>query len=153
MGNMEGNTILETLTTSQYSQAISVIEEAILATDLSVHFQNLDSLHSLAEEGAAGLEWCDQGKVSVLSSALMTAADIGASAKPWQYQKKIALKIAEEFWCQGDAERCELSMNPAPLMNRELSHQLPVLQAEFCEVFASQSTEHLDACTQYSASW
>ena len=87
--NMKGNTILETLTTSQYSHTVSVIEEAILATDLSLHFQHLSQLLSLAEEGPAGLDWGCEGEVSTVMAALMTASDLGASTKPWSYQKKV----------------------------------------------------------------
>ena len=87
--NMKGNAILEGLSTNQYSQVLSVIEEAILATDLSLHFKHLNNLISLSEEGPAGLDWEDDGKMSTLLSALMTASDLGASTKPWSYQKKV----------------------------------------------------------------
>ena len=87
--NMKGNTILRELSTYQYSQVLSVIEEAILATDLSLHFKHLNKLLSLSEEGPAGLDWEDEGRKSTLLSALMTASDLGASTKPWSYQKKV----------------------------------------------------------------
>ena len=86
---MKENAILEGLSTYQYSQVLSVIEEAILATDLSLHFKHLNKLISLSEEGPAGLDWEDEGKMSTLLSALMTASDLGASTKPWSYQKKV----------------------------------------------------------------
>jgi hypothetical protein len=52
---MKGNTILEGLSTYQYSQVLSVIAEATLATDLSLNFQHLYKLMCLSEEGPAGL--------------------------------------------------------------------------------------------------
>ena len=88
--NLNGNTIFDGLSTLQYADVISIIEEAILATDLSLHFKHLSRLISLSEEGPAGLDWDDEGKVSTLMSALMTAADLGASTKPWSYQKKVS---------------------------------------------------------------
>ena len=88
--NLNGNTILEGLSTLHYADVISVIEEAILATDLSLHFKHLSRLISLSEEGPAGLDWDDEGTVPTHLSALMTASDLGASTKPWSYQKKVS---------------------------------------------------------------
>ena len=48
-------------------------------------------------------------------SMLMTAADLGASAKPWEVQLATAAHIAEEFYQQGDKEMYEL--NSEPLVN------------------------------------
>ena len=45
----------------------------------------------------------------------MTAADLGASAKPWEVQLATAAHIAEEFYQQGDKEMYEL--NSEPLVN------------------------------------
>merc|ERR1719510_316575 len=39
--NLEDNRILDTVTRPEYTQVLSVIEAAILATDLSLHFGNL----------------------------------------------------------------------------------------------------------------
>ena len=46
---------------------------------------------------------------------------------------QVAFLVAEEFWSQGDVEKTELSVYPAPLMNRDLKQELPQLQAGFCE--------------------
>jgi len=43
---------------------------------------------------------------------LMTAADLGASAKPWKLQLETAEHIAEEFYQQGDLEKMELNEKP-----------------------------------------
>lgn len=42
----------------------------------------------------------------------MTAADLGASAKPWGVQLETASLIAEEFYQQGDKELTELNTEP-----------------------------------------
>lgn len=42
----------------------------------------------------------------------MTAADLGASAKPWGVQLEVAEHIAEEFYQQGDLERHQLNTKP-----------------------------------------
>ena len=33
--------------------------------------------------------------------------------------QQVAFLVAEEFWSQGDAEKSELSLHPAPLMRYE----------------------------------
>lgn len=42
----------------------------------------------------------------------MTAADLSASAKPWDVQLATAAHIAEEFYQQGDKEQSELNAKP-----------------------------------------
>ena len=86
--NLDGNRILDNLTPAEYSQVLSVIEEAILATDLSLHFAHLGRLIDLSKEGPASLDWGNQEKVSITTAALMTASDLGAVTKPWPVQRK-----------------------------------------------------------------
>lgn len=76
--------------------------------------------------------------VSVATAALMTGADLGATTKPWEFQKETAGLIAEEFWSQGDMERQHLLAEPSPMMNREMRHQLPRLQV----VKSSKQSKH-----------
>ena len=128
--NLEGHKILDSLSPSQYSQVLSVIEHSILATDLALHFSNLPRLNKLAETG--GIDWTNTEKVNVLTASLMTAADLGATTKPWEYQQKIAGMVAEEFWYQGDLEKSQLSSPLVPMFDRELRHELPKLQVGFC---------------------
>jgi len=131
--NLEGNRLLENMSPDEYSTVLGVVEEAILATDLSLHFQHLGRLLQLAKEGTTGLDWSSPPKVSVVMAALMTASDLGATTKPWNYQREVAGLVAEEFWSQGDLEREKLLTEPAPMMDRELRHELPRLQIGFCE--------------------
>jgi len=131
--NLDGNRIFDNLTSAEYTAVLSVIEEAILATDLSLHFAHLGRLKNLSKEGPAGLDWENPEKVSITMAALMTASDLGATTKPWQFQRKIAGMVAEEFWYQGDLEKAQLSTPLVPMMDRELRHELPRLQVGFCE--------------------
>eukprot|EP00092_Neocalanus_flemingeri_P076021 GFUD01094260.1.p1 GENE.GFUD01094260.1~~GFUD01094260.1.p1 ORF type:complete len:916 (+),score=231.39 GFUD01094260.1:166-2913(+) len=131
--NLDGNRILDSLSPAEYTAVLSVIEEAILATDLSLHFAHLGRLKNLSKDGPAGLDWENQEKVSITMAALMTASDLGASTKPFQVQRKIAGMVAEEFWYQGDLEKAQLNTPPVPMMDRELRHELPKLQVGFCE--------------------
>ena len=43
--NLDGHRILDTLSPSEYSHVLAVIEHAILATDLAVHFSHLARLN------------------------------------------------------------------------------------------------------------
>ena len=66
-----------------------MIEAAILATDLSLHFGNLKQLQQLEAGGGAALDLADPASRSTLQAALMTAADLGATTKPWEYQQQV----------------------------------------------------------------
>ena len=87
--NLDGHRILDTLSPAEYARVLGVIEHAILATDLAVHFCHLGRLKRLAGAGAAGLDWDSEESINTLSAALMTAADLGASTKPWDYQQRV----------------------------------------------------------------
>jgi len=131
--NLDGNRIFDNLSPEQYTFVLEVIEEAIIATDLSLHFKHLGRLKELSARGKDGLDWQDPHKCSIVKAALMTASDLGATTKPWHYQQEIAGLVAEEFWTQGDLEREHLKKQPVPMMDRELRHELPSLQMGFCD--------------------
>ena len=100
--NLEGNQILKNLNQEEYSATLAVVEEAILATDLSLHFQHLGTLKDLAakvtlhvkrsndlsgllfvdlisiSQGPDCLNWRDPGVSRTARAALMTA---GAKSK------------------------------------------------------------------------
>ena len=128
--NLDGHRILDSLSPGQYSEVLTVIEHAILSTDLALHFSNLARLNQLADTG--DIDWSNTASVKILTAALMTASDLGASTKPWHYQQKVAGMVAEEFWYQGDLEKSQLSSPLVPMFDRELRHELPRLQVGFC---------------------
>merc|ERR1719400_2457917 len=128
--NLDGNRIFDSLSPGQYSEVLTVIEHAILSTDLALHFSNLARLNQLADTG--DIDWSNTASVKILTAALMTASDLGASTKPWHYQQKVAGMVAEEFWYQGDLEKSQLSSPLVPMFDRELRHELPKLQVGFC---------------------
>jgi len=131
--NLPGNRILDNLTPVEYADTLNVIEEAILATDLALHFKHLGNLKMVANRGPKGINWEDPGDIKTIRAALMTGADLGASTKPWKVQKQVVALIAEEFWQQGDLEKETLNAPSSDLMNRELSEIFPKLQVGFCE--------------------
>ena len=67
----------------------------------------------------------------LLSSMLMTAADVAAIAKPWELQHETAKQVADEFFDQGDMERMQLGINPMWMMDRERKDELPQMQVKF----------------------
>ena len=87
--NLDGHRILDSLSPGEYSKILSVIEHAILATDLAVHFSHLGRLNKLAASGSDGIDWESDHSVDIVTAALMTAADLGATTKPWDYQQKV----------------------------------------------------------------
>lgn len=129
--NLEGNQILKNLSPEQYSSTLAVVEEAILATDLSLHFQHLSRLQALASSGQ--VNWDDDEQASIARAALMTGSDLGSMTRPFPVQQVVAGLISEEFWDQGDKERETLGAEPRPLLDRSLQHQMPNLQVGFCE--------------------
>lgn len=57
----------------------------------------------------------------------MTAADLSASAKPWNIQLKTVKVIFEEFYDQGDKERAA-GRTPIPMMDRNKPDEQPASQ-------------------------
>lgn len=53
----------------------------------------------------------------MVNAMAMTAADLSASAKPWEVQSETVKGIFEEFYDQGDAER-EAGRQPMAMMDR-----------------------------------
>ena len=135
--NSNGNQIFGSLSPDEYRQAIHVLEEAILATDLALYFKNRTQFFKLVESedyetlfGVPHSHTAGGGSVSpnvnvepdtsraLLRGMLMTACDIAAITKPWDVQRVVAQLVASEFFQQGDIERQELNMEPIDMMNR-----------------------------------
>lgn len=57
----------------------------------------------------------------------MTAADLSASAKPWDIQIRTVKVIFEEFYAQGDKEAAE-GRTPIPMMDRNKPNEQPACQ-------------------------
>jgi cAMP and cAMP-inhibited cGMP 3',5'-cyclic phosphodiesterase 10 len=57
----------------------------------------------------------------------MTAADLCASAKPFEIQLDTVHVIFEEFYDQGDLEK-EAGRTPIPMMDRDKAHEQPASQ-------------------------
>jgi len=127
----DGNNIFQGLSTEDYKKVMTVLEQAILATDLASYFEKRDKFKMAADDGE--IDWQAEDKKKLLSSMLMTAADVAAIAKPWELQHETAKQVADEFFDQGDMERMQLGINPMWMMDRERKDELPQMQVEFID--------------------
>lgn len=95
-------------------------QHCILATDLALFFPNKAKLHVLVEEEK--FSWSILEHRMMVNAMAMTAADLSASAKPWEVQTETVKGIFEEFYDQGDAER-EAGRVPMAMMDRSQTDQ------------------------------
>jgi len=94
----------------------------------------------------------------------MTACDLGAITKPWDIQQKVAQKIADEFFYQGDLERDELHLLPSAQMDRANRAEFPTMQVSYIDhcctpvythlaAFSDQLTPMLEGCQRNRDHW
>ncbi|KAI1303641.1 Dual 3',5'-cyclic-AMP and -GMP phosphodiesterase 11 [Halotydeus destructor] len=148
--NSNGNQVFGTLSPDEYQVAVHVLEEAILATDLAVYFDQRDTFFTVINSQdyvqLFGQTVSSDGQVvrnpdpqsrSLLRGMLMTACDIAAITKPWEVQRVVAQLVASEFFQQGDIERDELKMEPAEMMDRNKKDELPKMQVSFIDAICA----------------
>ncbi|XP_055083695.1 dual 3',5'-cyclic-AMP and -GMP phosphodiesterase 11A [Periophthalmus magnuspinnatus] len=127
----EGHNIFANLCSKEYSNMMQLLKQAILSTDLTLHFERRTKFfeHVLSSD----FSWTDEGHREVLRSMLMTACDLGAVTRPWKVSKQVAELVTSEFFEQGDRERSELKLTPAAIFDRNRKDELPVLQLEWID--------------------
>ncbi|KFM65357.1 cGMP-specific 3',5'-cyclic phosphodiesterase, partial [Stegodyphus mimosarum] len=129
--NSEGNNIFQSLSPEEYRSIISIVESAILSTDLALYFKKKDAFLKLVNSGEP--DWKNPHNREVLRGMMMTACDISAICKPWEVQKKVAELVAGEFFQQGDLEKERLKEQPIAMMDREKKGELPAMQVGFID--------------------
>ncbi|XP_042878602.1 dual 3',5'-cyclic-AMP and -GMP phosphodiesterase 11-like [Penaeus japonicus] len=129
--NSAGNQILSNCTPDEYSRVISVLEDAILATDLAVYFRKRGDFFNMITDSQ--YDFAKEESREQLRGMMMTICDIAAITKPWPIQKKVAELVAGEFFEQGDIEKEELKITPIDMMNREKKDKLPIMQVGFID--------------------
>lgn len=129
--NAAGNQILSNCTPEEYSRIISVMENAILATDLALYFRKRGTFISLVK--SKEIDFKVEDNRDQLRGMMMTICDIAAITKPWPVQKEVAELVAGEFFEQGDIEKEELNITPIDMMNREKKDKLPEMQVGFID--------------------
>lgn len=130
--NSPRNQILANLSSEEYSRVISLLEEAILATDLANYLQKRDLFFQLVNSNQFDWKHNEEHR-SLLRCMLMTACDVAAITKPWSVQKVVADLVMSEFYQQGDIERQELNIEPIDMMNRDKMSKLPEMQIGFID--------------------
>uniref|UniRef100_A0A8D8WKA7 Phosphodiesterase n=2 Tax=Cacopsylla melanoneura TaxID=428564 RepID=A0A8D8WKA7_9HEMI len=127
--NSEDHNILSSLSSEEYSIVMNALKNSILATDLSTYFGNQSRFFTLISTKT--YSWSLEDHRDILRSILMTSADIAASTKPWDIQYQISLLVKDEFFSQGDKERNELKLQPKAMMDRNKSHEWPLMQFQW----------------------
>ncbi|XP_054477200.1 dual 3',5'-cyclic-AMP and -GMP phosphodiesterase 11A [Anoplopoma fimbria] len=127
----EGHNIFANLCSKEYSNMMQLLKQAILSTDLTLHFERRTKFFECVLSGE--FSWTDEGHREVLRSMLMTGCDLGAVTRPWKISKQVAELVTSEFFEQGDRERSELKLTPAAIFDRNRKDELPVLQLEWID--------------------
>ena len=74
------------------------IEEAIIATDLAMFFENVSKVQQLLESNS--FNWNNKEHRWRIRSLMMTACDICAASKDWDTQLESVDKVYMEFYAQ-----------------------------------------------------
>ncbi|XP_054638710.1 dual 3',5'-cyclic-AMP and -GMP phosphodiesterase 11A isoform X1 [Dunckerocampus dactyliophorus] len=127
----EGHNIFANLCSKEYSNMMQLLKQAILSTDLTLHFERRSKFFECVLAGK--FSWTDEKHREVLRSMLMTACDLGAVTRPWEISKQVAELVTSEFFEQGDRERSELKLTPAAIFDRNRKDELPALQLEWID--------------------
>lgn len=98
------------LSKDEYKQFRSMIIEMVLATDMSIHFKQMQTM----KEAIMVPE--NLQKVNILSFVLH-AADISHPCKSWKLHQEWTNQVVEEFFQQGDKER-DAGLSCSPLCDR-----------------------------------
>lgn len=88
--NTEGCNIFENLTSDEYSEALDLLRNNILATDLASHFRSIDEQDEMIKQGFNNEDPIHQ---KLLHAMLMTCCDLNDQTKDWKTSKKTAVSI------------------------------------------------------------
>ncbi|KAG7276015.1 hypothetical protein CRUP_004412, partial [Coryphaenoides rupestris] len=103
----EGHNIFANLSSKEYSNMMQLLKQAILSTDLTLHFQRRSEFFDSVLTGE--FTWTDEA------------------------HREVAELVTSEFFEQGDRERSELKLTPAAIFDRNRKDELPVLQLEWID--------------------
>ncbi|XP_058248098.1 dual 3',5'-cyclic-AMP and -GMP phosphodiesterase 11A isoform X2 [Hemibagrus wyckioides] len=127
----EGHNIFSNLSSRDYGDLMQLLKQSILATDLTLYFENRNRFFELVNKG--DYNWNVKEHRDMFRSMLMTACDLGAVTKPWEISRKVAELVTSEFFEQGDRERSELKLTPSAIFDRNRKDELPSLQLEWID--------------------
>ena len=124
--------LLEGLSTEEYYQFRSTVSKIILATDITRHKEYLADLKEFAarraEDPAAEMD------KQLAMELMVKCADISNVIKPEEVARRWALRVTDEFFHQGDAER-SLGIEVSTVCDR-LATSRVALQTGFIDFMA-----------------
>lgn len=127
---LDGCDALMGLSSEQCGDLRQTMVEAVLGTDMKLHFDHLAKFKALSSSGA--FDQPDRGGVRKLLTMCLHAADISNPCKPWRLSSRWAARVMTEFFLQGDRE-AEMGIPVSPFMDRERT-DIAQAQAGFISV-------------------
>ena len=124
--NTENCNIFENFNSDEYSEALDLLRNNILATDLASHFRTVEKQEEMFKNN---FDKNDSKHLKLFFSMLMTCCDLSDQTKHWKVSKKTAEQIYDEFFSQGDLEK-SMGSSPIEMMDRERA-SIPDLQVQF----------------------
>ncbi|OAD55997.1 cGMP-dependent 3',5'-cyclic phosphodiesterase, partial [Eufriesea mexicana] len=124
--NTEGCNIFENFNSEEYIEALDLLKNNILATDLASHFRTMEEQEKMIRNK---FDRNDPEQRKLFFNMLMTCCDLSDQTKHWKVSKKTAEKIYDEFFSQGDLEK-SMGSSPIEMMDRERA-SIPDLQVQF----------------------
>ncbi|XP_033349474.1 cGMP-dependent 3',5'-cyclic phosphodiesterase-like isoform X1 [Bombus vosnesenskii] len=124
--NKEGCNIFENVNSEEYSEALDLLKNNILATDLACHFRTVGKQEEMVR---SKFDQNDSERKRLFLNMLMTCCDLSDQTKQWKVSKKTAEQIYDEFFSQGDLEK-SMGSSPIEMMDRERA-SIPDLQVQF----------------------
>ncbi|XP_046141540.1 cGMP-dependent 3',5'-cyclic phosphodiesterase-like isoform X1 [Osmia bicornis bicornis] len=124
--NTENCNIFENFNSDEYSEALDLLRNNILATDLASHFRTVEKQEEMIKHN---FDKKDSKHLKLFFSMLMTCCDLSDQTKHWKVSKKTAEQIYDEFFSQGDLEK-SMGSSPIEMMDRERA-SIPDLQVQF----------------------
>lgn len=125
-----GCDIFEHLTFDEQKKCRKLIVDAVLATDMVVHF---DLVKNFNDKVAAESDINAWGDRTLLYQMLIHLADIGNPSRPFPLARAWAERVIQEFCEQGDKEAA-FGLTVSPFCNRE-NINMPKAQQGFINVF------------------
>jgi calcium/calmodulin-dependent 3',5'-cyclic nucleotide phosphodiesterase len=129
--------VLSNLTSDEFREIRALVIEMVLATDMSSHFHQLNSVKSMIS-GVSGPDNLDKTKSL---SLCLHCCDIGHPTKDWKLHEVMTDRLVEEFFRQGDREQ-ELGLPYSPLCDRSTT-LVPESQVGFIDFIVKPSFEIL----------
>lgn len=128
--NKSGTNIFKNLPAEMYREGFRLIEKAIFATDLKNHFENRSILKHEIESDNKTFDSLES--IDLLIGTMMTAADLSAATKPWEIQKKTAVKVISEYFEPEESDKA-LKSKVLLLVDREKKYEIFKVQVEFID--------------------